>query len=201
MRFSIALLAFATSLILAPAAHANSIGFLGLDVLNGVGGGSVDFNLQFTVNAGVVQAVQYGVVTFSSAPANTGAAIHETVTGLVTGPTFQTIANNPPPQSNTPLVPGTTAPGSYDDTISIIAPFLDRYGLALTLSSGDELQIWDYNGNVRVSIEDAEGDQDTYHDSDTLLKEYGPEPSSLILFGTGLLGLAGMLRYKLKKSS
>jgi hypothetical protein len=30
--------------------------------------------------------------------------------------------------------------------------------------------------------------------------EYAPEPSSLIMFGTGLLGLAGMLRYKFTHS-
>jgi hypothetical protein len=31
--------------------------------------------------------------------------------------------------------------------------------------------------------------------------ESAPEPSSLIMFGTGLLGLAGMLRYKFRKTS
>ncbi|HEY1208033.1 MAG TPA: PEP-CTERM sorting domain-containing protein [Terracidiphilus sp.] len=31
--------------------------------------------------------------------------------------------------------------------------------------------------------------------------DLAPEPSSLIMFGTGLLGLAGMLRYKFRKTS
>lgn len=67
---------------------------------------------------------------------------------------------------------------------------------ATTTGSGTVL--WDVNGTTKNSYDNAGGQTSIKGETFTLDGET-PEPSSLLLLGTGLLGMAGMLRRKLAR--
>jgi hypothetical protein len=195
-KLSVALVTLATALIIAPSAFADTIGF---NSVGATGSKSASISLSLNVNAsGVVQSVNYGSITFNP---GTASPTTETITGLLTGPTILFNSSSSDFGNN----------GTYDQMLSTTFPFLDSLGLAFTLSNGDELQIWVYplpgnDGNNPVYLRMADetssngGNVDTYSDpiGEIVLS---PEPGSLVLFGTGLLGLAGMLRFKFTKKS
>ena len=177
----------ATALVIAPAARANSINF---STVGATGSQQAALSPSFIVSGGVVTAAT-GTVTFSP---NTPGAVTETITGLATGETFaQQFSES-----------GTGNNGSYDQEVSLTSPYLDNQGLALTLADGDELQIWVFPATgspiLRVADEDDLGDYDSYHEPISELQVFTPEPSTLFLFGTGLLGLAGLVRRKFMQS-
>jgi hypothetical protein len=58
---------------------------------------------------------------------------------------------------------------------------------------------WDTNGTIKNSWDSASGGTSIKGETFTLDGEIAPEPSSLLLLGSGLLGLAGMLRRKLAR--
>jgi hypothetical protein len=182
-KFSVALIALAIVLAIAPVAKADSIN---LATVGAVGSGAASFDLNFSLSGGVVQTAS-GYVTFNPGAGSTTVAI----TGLVTGVSFA--------QQYGLSNPGNT--GGYDQQLSLTFPYLDSLGLALTLAGGDQLKIWVYptsgdTATLRVQDVDPAGDQNTYHESATDLITYTPEPGSLVLFGTGLIGFAGLLRRK-----
>jgi hypothetical protein len=75
----------------------------------------------------------------------------------------------------------------------------EQYGIMLTMFSDDLLSVWQANpfGKVEISVVDQNG-------NDFNLVEVGigvaavPEPATMMLFGMGLLGLAGITRKRTK---
>jgi len=192
-KFSVALVAMATILVFAPAARADTVTFY---TLGATGAGNASFTLDLNVVGGTVTSAS-GSVTFYP---NTGGSLSETVTGLVSGSTITGGTLNG--------AVGTSTAGGYDQLLSLLFPYADTKGLALTLSNGDDLQIWInsiYPDYVYAEDETSNGvgkpfTVATYADDSTSLN-IAPEPSTLIMFGTGLLGLAGLLRFKFAKKS
>jgi hypothetical protein len=65
------------------------------------------------------------------------------------------------------------------------------YGLSTVAWAGVEIGDWD-NGVATISAS---------ADIDSITVSQAPEPSSLLLLGTGLFGMAGLLLWKAKKAS
>jgi len=191
-KFSVALVAMATILAVAPAARADTVNFY---TLGATGAGNASFSLDLNVVGGTVTSAS-GSVTFYP---NTGGSLTEAITGLVSGNTITGGTLNG--------AAGTETAGGYDQLLSLIFPYADTKGLALTLANGDDLQIWiDSNYPTFVYAEDETYNAGrpptvaTYADDSTSLN-IAPEPGTLIMFGTGLLGLAGLLRFKFARKS
>ncbi len=72
-------------------------------------------------------------------------------------------------------------------------PELDPNGLVFQLDSGSGVNLWG-NGVDNYAMF---GGSWTFWDSGSFESSAAPEPSSLLLLGTGLLGLAGMARRRL----
>jgi hypothetical protein len=192
----LALLALGAALAIAPAASADTLtvtttGTLGdgvssLDLVNVVTNGS---NVVTSVGAGSyieLSGVKYSVV------------------GLLTGSTYDQLYNGGTSGA------GTGTPGGYDQVLSPTTPYLDDLGLAFSINGGpsgdsqnDEIQIWISSGLVHISDESYDPTDlfniSTFSKPESILNvtpTSTPEPDTLLLFGTGLLGLAGLLRSK-----
>jgi hypothetical protein len=210
-KISVVLVGLAVALAAAPAAFATTIGFN----VNGVGTGgagtaSAYFDITGTMltsgaNAGDVQitGLSDGWVVFS------GPSGAQTITGLASG-TLYTGATYTPPGS---IGAGTTnASGDFDD---LIIPDgaggwkLDSFGLAFTLANGDDLQVYfaapfGQPTNIKAVIADTtpQDAASTYLTSASNMQiTEAPEPGTLTMFGMGLLGLAGLLRFKFARKS
>jgi hypothetical protein len=214
-KLSIALFVLIAALIISPVALADTVN---LYTVGDNGAGNASMSLYLTVASGVVTGAS-GTITF-------GGHLTETVNGLVSTGTSSSYLPYPNTSGltydeaygNHNLGPGTTYAGGYDQKISGIAPFVDTYGLALTLTPlagntyGDEVQIWAYTHlNVLdqlvtlIYVEEESVNNSgsytvsTYQDAPSSF--FTPEPGTLTLFGTGLLGLAGILRFKFGKKT
>jgi len=217
-KFSVALIALATILAIAPAAYADTIAF------NVTGTGTQTTNtasVSFQVSGSQQTTGPYAGDYLITGLTGGTATINGSTFSIVSLITSSTVASN---GSGTPLLSGyfwgptdpnvltdvgtTSGPGDFDNEIITVAGSpvtytLDNQGLAFLLSNGEDLQIFvAYNKGTKINdvviTEDAtDGSASTYVSAATNLNiTPSPEPGSLVLFGTGLIGFAGLLRRK-----
>jgi hypothetical protein len=217
-KFSVALIALATVSAIAPASYADTIAFnvtgTGTQTTNTA---SVSFQVSGTQQTTGPYAGDYLITGLTGGTAT----INGQTFGIVSLITPSTLASN---GSGTPLLTGymwgptdpnvatsvgtTSGPGDFDNEIITVAGSpvtytLDNQGLAFLLSNGEDLQIFvAFNKATKINdvviTEDAiDGSASTYVSAATNLNiTQSPEPGSLVLFGTGLIGFAGLLRRK-----
>lgn len=188
-RFSLALLALAVALALTPAAQADTFSFTFTGVTNK--GANISLSGQLvgteTTTAGVFDIIS-GSGTFSEP------------TGCCVG--TYSVHPNPDPNSLNPAeFPIDGVIFQYDNKLTPWAPAggaLDYFGLLVFKSEGNlAINIWGtgIGHPYEWAIYDSGGNkgEDGKNGSFTVT----PEPGSLMLLGSGFLGLSGLIRRKL----
>lgn len=183
-KLSLTLLAFGTALAITPAAMADSItynyNFIGLNVAET----SVDVALSVTANDAGGGVFDITGVTGTVLDTNNG--ISSPVTALIPGGPGQTTSSDGLWWYDDLLFPSGSAPG-YSGSI------FDLDGLLIDAGSV-EINLWGNGGNNYTLAESKGG---TYIQTGETVQlfpnDLAPEPSSLVLLGTGLLGLAFVL--------
>lgn len=161
--------------------------FLLCGVLAGAMVASAD-NFNFTYNgAGLaVSGVMFSV------PQGSGQYLVTDITGVYNGDAITGIV---------PISAGTLQGGGYylsadnawyyDNLLSTTFPYVDYYGILFTVANVGEVNLW-FSDPVIVS----ETASETMVVTDGSLVS-APEPGTLLMLGSGILGLAGILRRKL----
>jgi hypothetical protein len=89
----------------------------------------------------------------------------------------------------------------YDNLISpALNPILDVYGLLFRDAAGDEVNLWGNTGAPYSFYEWVPSVGYTIADNNVSISNITPEPGSLLLLGSGLLGMAVLVSRRAKHS-
>ncbi len=183
-KFSLALLALTTALALSPAALADAWSF----TISGIGitsSGIIDFSPTSTPGIDEITGIS-GNFSTSNHGGFSGA-----ITGLGTGSydfSHPTTSSNDLSVFDNLFFPAGTAPSVNS---SPAGELLDNWGLLFDVTGGYTVNVWGKGTGNLYALSDGIG---SYVDNTAPVDfTVSPEPSSLLLLGTGLLGLAVIL--------
>ena len=163
------------------AAHADSFVF-------NFGGASTPLRGSGILTTGTMEAPgEYSIASLSGTASTLGSPTVLT-SSLLTAGTFPTIANgnNFPANDNVLFV--TNGVGSFDG-----------YGLSLLLSNGTQINFYNPSGSTNNTFFELPSSTTYFANLPVSITPAAatPEPSSIALFATGLLGAAGAVRRRL----